>query len=232
MKKSLAFAAALASLVTSSAAIAQHPIDEAGPHQAFRHPHVSRTQARPCRFELRHRHPRQIRNCHGRTVSTAGKPRRVRRKDLSHWQLRLRSPSGETLAHAMKVGVVHYRSFSQAAITTNGARQLYGEKHAGGGFYDGTDVWLDDPRGGRSGYHECFPTSEILFDVTEEECAEHFQDPGGMTPYYQYWYRFNVAAAWGAINPVRFHYNVHVNLHGSGRLTFWFDDDKKGDDLP
>jgi len=58
-------------------------------------------------------------------------------------------------------------------------------------------------------------------------CLQRIQ--GGMTPYYQYWMRWNVAMLWRGF-PLRFHYDVHVNLHGSGRLTYWVGAAKTGDD--
>jgi hypothetical protein len=220
-------------LMATPGAVAQHPTDEAGPGERFTHHHRSKQLSKSCVAKYLRRHkPRRARRCQGRLANHAGKARRVAMHDLTRDQLAVVGSNGETLRHAFKHGSsIRYRSFSQLGSTLIGPKQLYGEKHDGGGFFDGENVWLNSPTpGGPSGFHDCFPISEVGYDVTIENCGEHFKDPGGMTPYYQYWMRWNVAFGWGAINPIKFHYNVHVNLHGSGRLTYWIDDTKTGDD--
>ena len=64
-----------------------------------------------------------------------------------------------------------------------------------------------------------------------EACSEQFRFTDADTPYVQFWDYWKVGIVWSGL-PLSAHYNMHVNLHASGRLTFWFDDDKVGDDVP
>lgn len=227
----VALALSLALIAPASVALAQHPTDSAGPSSGHNKTQKAKQLKPSCVKKMKKKHhPRLAKKCRGKITNHASKKKRVHRKDLSSAQLKIVGTNGETLGHALKGGAVWYRTFSQDGITVILAKQLYGEKHEAGGFFDGTNVWLNSPAsGGPDGFHSCFPTSEIGYDVTISTCDEHYQDPGGMTPYYQYWMRWNVAFGWGAINPIKFTYNVHMNLHGSGRVTYWVGDTKTGD---
>jgi hypothetical protein len=46
-------------------------------------------------------------------------------------------------------------------------------------------------------------------------------------PYLQYWLRFAVGFAFEGL-PFGSDYNIHVNLHADGYITWWFGSEKKG----
>jgi hypothetical protein len=208
---------------------AQHPMDEEGAGSHFTHRHHNRHQGRPCR-ERAHGLHRSLRACHGYVVNHAGKEHRLSHSMLAKYG-GLVSADGTSLRQAAATSSVRWRTFWQDGMTLPGPDVLYQEKHDGMGFYDGTHVWIDPPGGGPVGDHSCYATHEIGFDVSLESCSEKFRFTDANTPYIQFWDYWKVGIIWARF-PLSTHYNMHVNLHASGRLTFWFDDDKLGDDLP
>jgi hypothetical protein len=219
-------------LIAPAQAKAQRPSDAAGAGTTFTRTHGKTPMRIPCawRSSRKHTHPKR---CHGKYRVHAGRARPVQRKDLTLYG-DLVSNKGQTLRDAFlergkRGGTILRRGFWQTGINVKGVELLYDVRHEGSGFWDGHQVWLDHPNDGSPGDHDCFKIHQFPgFDVGVNGCYARGRETDIGTPYIQYWCRFEVATLWRGFG-IAVQYNMHVNLHASGRLTFWWGDHKRLD---
>lgn len=211
---------------------AQYPTDSVGVKSgSYTKTHPKRNAGDPCRRKAKRNHTR-VRTCHGKVRVHASGTHRLRRKMVAKYGT-LVSSKGVTLRQAYNSSpkaraAIKWRTFWQTGISTKGVNLLYDVKHEGMGFWDGKQVWLNAPDG-RPGDHSCFKRHALGFDVGVDSCYERLRYTSANTPYFQYWCRFSVAPIWRSIPLISTLYNMHVNLHASGRLTFWWDNHRRLD---
>jgi hypothetical protein len=232
----VAIAAAI-SILNAAACYASHPADEASGRQSFTHTHKKKPMRWACAARRkRAHHPRLAGRCEGKHRLHASHSHRVRRKMLVDFGDWISPQDGSTLREAFnsstKRSDIHWRTFWQTGLGMGGVELLYDVKHEGMGFYDGERVWgpSDETPDRRHGDHDCFVEHEKWgFAVTVDNCYDRTRYTDADTPYVQFWCRFSVAPVWDGFRFLSTRYNVHVNLHASGRLTFWWDDSKRID---
>jgi hypothetical protein len=139
------------------------------------------------------------------------------------------SPSGVTLREAAErggAGSIRWKTFWQSGITIPGVESLYDERHEGMAFYNGEDVWIKADHGSDDGYHRCgIETQMPGFSVNNTDCSENSKYMPSGTEYIQFWDYFEIAPVCKWCFPT--HYDMHVNIHENGYVSFWWFDDKR-----
>lgn len=183
---------------------------------------------KPCKEKMKSKN-RNPKKCNG---SGHWKVRTTKKK-ITNRQIakygHLKSARGVTLREAAAgKRPIWYATFAQGMEGASVFRYLWSVKNEGSGFYNGKDVWIEPKRGTGSGYHECTTLTERGYDITHT-CSEHqqyYQEPGGGThPYIQYYDYFDVAVVTKYV-PFHAHYNIHINLHSTGTISYWYGDEK------
>jgi len=191
---------------------------------------------KPCKMKYKKK-PKLRKQCNGagHIRSHASKARRVTRDMMREYgDLKPMTSGDMTLREAMNTKqrgtfAPRWRTFSQNGIAVPGVNTLYDERHEGMAFFNGEDVWIASNHGVEdSGYHRCgIETQFPGFSVNNTDCSENSKKmPGTGTEYIQFWDYFEIAAVCKWCFPT--HYNMHVNIHESGHISFWFYDDRRG----
>jgi hypothetical protein len=221
-----ALAFCLTAPVATSPAAGQQVAEGSG-SSSVRDTDRSKPYERPCRVKRRAQDKStRICNREGKVRVYASPKKKVSSKMVEKWG-DVQSSDGTTLKAAYRAqqqggATVYWRTFWQAGIDIYGINQLYNEKHEGMAFFNGDDVWV-----GKKGYHRCGLDREVGFVVETEECAENYKYMPSGTEYIQFWDFFTVKPLTSVIMPA-IHYDMHVNVHESGTISFWFYDKKEG----
>lgn len=185
---------------------------------------------KPCKMKNKHK-PKKRKACKGASKMRmrASKVHKVTAKQIAKYG-DLVSSSGVTLREAAKGDdspPIKWRSFTQGGITIPGVKALYNETHKGMAFFNGEDVWIKASHGhDDDGYHHCgIETQMPGFSVNNTKCDENSKYMDSGTEYIQFWDYFEIAPVCKWCFPT--HYNMHVNIHESGYISFWFFDKKR-----
>ena len=85
--------------------------------------------------------------------------------------------------------------------------------------------------GSDDGDHSCIPYAGFGYANQTVECSEHWRTTNTGEEYVQFWDYFRPSAFVNGF-PIGRTYDLHVNLHASGLLTFWNGGTKTGDNTP
>lgn len=204
-------------------------IADVGGSRAWSGTHPIGVYEKPCKMKYKKK-PAKRKHCDGASKLRmhVSKAHRASARQIAR-NGELVSPSGTTLREAAKRGTpIKWKSFWQSGITLPGVETLYDEKHEGMAFYNGEDVWIAPNHGVEDGgYHRCgIETQFPGFSVNNTNCSENSKYmPNTGTEYIQFWDYFEIAAGCRWCFPT--HFNMHVNIHENGHVSFWWFDDRR-----
>ncbi len=181
---------------------------------------------KPCKMKMR-KHPKRC-DGEGKLRMRVSKAHKVTSQQIAKYG-DVKSSNGVTLREAYQKGgdgSIKWKTFSQSGIVIPGVDVLYDERHEGMAFYNGEDVWIAANHGhDDSGYHRCGIEQQAPgFSVNNTECSENSKYMPSGTEYIQFWDYFEVAPVCKWCFPT--HFDMHVNVHENGYVSFWWFDEK------